>query len=83
MRSTQTVEEETASPSATMTMTVTVGNNLPNAAAETPATGRTNNENTTRTEETVNYEISRRLRNHTQVGGRVRACRWRCWSTVG
>ena len=72
VRSTQTVEEESRVAERDDDDAVTVGNNLPNAAAETPATGRTNNENTTRTEETVNYEVSRRLRNHTQVGGRVR-----------
>jgi flagellar M-ring protein FliF len=71
VRSTQTVEEETRVAERDQDETVSVGNNLPNAAAETPAAGRTNNESTTRTEETVNYEISRRLRNHTQVGGRV------------
>jgi flagellar M-ring protein FliF len=71
VRSTQTVEEESRVAERDDDDAVTVGNNLPNAAAETPAAARTNNENTTRTEETVNYEISRRLRNHTQVGGRV------------
>jgi flagellar M-ring protein FliF len=71
VRSTQTVEEETRSAERDDDDAVSVGNNLPNAAAETPAAGRTSNENTTRTEETVNYEISRRLRNHTQIGGRV------------
>jgi flagellar M-ring protein FliF len=71
VRSTQTVEEETRVAERDDDDAVSVGNNLPNAAADTPAAGRTSNENTTRTEETVNYEISRRLRNHTQIGGRV------------
>jgi flagellar M-ring protein FliF len=71
VRSTQTVEEESRVAERDDDNAVSVGNNLPNAAAETPATGRTNNENTTRTEETVNYEISRKTRNHTEVGGRV------------
>jgi flagellar M-ring protein FliF len=72
VRSTQSVEEETRVAERDDDDAVSVGNNLPNAAAETPAAGRTSDENTTRTEETVNYEISRRLRNHTQIGGRVR-----------
>ena len=72
VRSAQTVEEEIQSSERDDNDAVTVGNNLPNAAAETPAAARTANENTTRTEETINYEISRRVRNQTQVGGRVR-----------
>ena len=72
VRSAQTVEEEVESSERDDNDAVTVGNNLPNAAAETPAAGRTANEDTTRTEETINYEISRRVRNQTQVGGRVR-----------
>jgi flagellar M-ring protein FliF len=72
VRSTQSVEEETRLAERDDDDSVSVGNNLPNAAADTPAAGRTSDENTTRTEETVNYEISRRLRNHTQIGGRVR-----------
>jgi flagellar M-ring protein FliF len=72
VRSTLTVEEESQSAERDDDDAVTVGNNLPNAAAETPASGRAANENTTRTEETINYEISRKVRNQTQVGGRVR-----------
>jgi flagellar M-ring protein FliF len=72
VRSTQTVEEESRSSERDDNDAVTVGNNLPNAAAETPASGRAANDNTTRTEETVNYEISRKVRNQTQIGGRVR-----------
>jgi flagellar M-ring protein FliF len=72
VRSAQTVEEEVESSERDDNDAVTVGNNLPNAAAETPAAARTANESTTRTEETINYEISRRVRNQTQVGGRVR-----------
>jgi flagellar M-ring protein FliF len=72
VRSAQTVEEETQNSERDDNDAVTVGNNLPNAAAETPAAGRSANENTTRTEETINSEISRRVRNQTQVGGRVR-----------
>ncbi len=72
VRSTQSVEEESELAEQEQDGAVTVGNNLPNANANGPDGGRTNNENTVRTEETVNYEISRTVRNHTQVGGRVR-----------
>jgi flagellar M-ring protein FliF len=72
VRSTQTVEEDSRSSERDDSDAVTVGNNLPNAAADTPASGRAASDNTTRSEETVNYEISRRVRNQTQIGGRVR-----------
>lgn len=71
VRSTQTIEEESQLAERDDDDAVTVGNNLPNAGADTPPAGRTSNENTTRTEETINYEISRKMTNHTQVGGRV------------
>lgn len=72
VRSTQSVEEESELAERDQDGTVTVGNNLPNTNAGDQEGGRTNNENTIRTEETVNYEISRTVRNHTQVGGRVK-----------
>jgi flagellar M-ring protein FliF len=72
VRSTQTVEENKQNAEQDRNNSVSVGNNLPNAAAQTPAAGRTSNENSKRTEETVNYEISHKVRNQTQVGGRVR-----------
>jgi flagellar M-ring protein FliF len=72
VRSTQTVEENKKNSEQDNNTSVSVGNNLPNAAANTPPSGRTSNENNTRTEETVNYEISHKVRNQTQVGGRVR-----------
>ncbi len=72
VRSTQTVEENKQNAEQDKDTSVSVGNNLPNAAAQTPAAGRTSNENSKRTEETVNYEISHKVRNQTQVGGRVR-----------
>jgi flagellar M-ring protein FliF len=71
VRSTQSVEEETDIAERDQDDTVTVGNNLPNAGAEDGNAERTSTDNSTRTEETVNYEISRTVRNHTQVGGRV------------
>src|SRR5690606_30959714 len=72
VRSTQTIEEESRLDERDDDDAVSVGNNLPNAGTETAAAGRSSSENTSRTEETVNYEISRTLRNHTQVGGRVK-----------
>lgn len=72
VRSTQSVEEESELAERDQDGTVTVGNNLPNTNAGNQEGGRTSNENTVRTEETVNYEISRTVRNHTQVGGRVK-----------
>ncbi len=72
VRSTQTVEEKKQSSERDNNTSVSVGNNLPNAGADTPASGRANADNSTRTDETINYEISRRVRNQTQVGGQVR-----------
>jgi len=65
VRSTQSIEEESEVAERDQDGAVTVGNNLPNANAGAEEGGRTNNENTLRTEETVNYEISRTVRNHT------------------
>lgn len=70
-RSTQTIEDDSQAAERDANKDVTVGNNLPNTATDNTA-GRTNNETSKRTEETVNYEISRTVRNHTQVGGRVK-----------
>ena len=72
VRSTQTVEETKKSSARDDNTSVSVGNNLPNAAADTPPAGRTSNDDTSRTDETVNYEISHKVSNHTQAGGRVR-----------
>ena len=71
VRSTQAIEEQTDRAEQNNDGAVTVGNNLPNAGVDGGG-GSTNNENITRTEETVNYEISRTVRNHTQVGGEVK-----------
>lgn len=72
VRSTQSIEEETERAERNEDGTVTVGNNLPNAGVDGAGGGSSNNENILRTEETVNYEISRTVRNHTQVGGQVK-----------
>ncbi len=69
-RSKQTVEEQSdlqdRDPGA-----VTVQNNLPQAPQD-EAAAPTSSERTVRTEETVNFEISRKVTNHVQSGGRVR-----------
>jgi flagellar M-ring protein FliF len=49
---------------------VTVENNLPTGDEE--AGGPASSERTTRTEETVNFEISKTVRNHVKTGGRIR-----------
>lgn len=72
VRSTQTVEEESELAEQDQDDAVSVANNLPNLAAEGGTAGRTSSENRARAEETINYEISRTVRNHTQLGGRVR-----------
>jgi len=72
VRSTQSTEEETERSERNEDGAVTVGNNLPNAGVEGGGNGSSNNENIVRTEETVNYEISRTVRNHTQVGGQIK-----------
>ncbi len=48
---------------------VTVENNLP--MGEEEAAGPASSERTTRTEETVNFEISKTVRNYVQTGGRI------------
>lgn len=72
VRSTQSIEEETERAERNEDGTVTVGNNLPNAGVDGDGGGNSNNESSVRTEETVNYEISRTVRNHTQVGGEIK-----------
>ncbi|MFW5679745.1 MAG: flagellar M-ring protein FliF C-terminal domain-containing protein, partial [Pseudomonadota bacterium] len=49
-----------------------VQNNLPMPNQPDEPAAPTSSERTTRTEETVNFEISRTVRNHVQQGGRVR-----------
>ncbi|MCH8187308.1 MAG: flagellar M-ring protein FliF [Proteobacteria bacterium] len=57
VRSTQTIEDSAVSTDRDGQAPVTVAGNLPNAAAETD--GTTSSTRNTRTEETVNFEISR------------------------
>lgn len=70
VRSTQTVEEVAESREAQANGVVTIENDLPqgNANANNNQSGTRSN----RTEETVNFEISRTTRTHLQVAGAVR-----------
>jgi len=72
VRSTQTVDEKNNSTDSQGAGQVTVANNIPNpngapAAATPPSTS-----NTARTEETVNYEISKQTEVHIQETGEVK-----------
>jgi flagellar M-ring protein FliF len=68
-RSRQTVEESSELVDKE-DQAVTVENNLPTGNQE--VTGAGSSERTTRTEETVNFEISKTIRNHVKTGGRIR-----------
>lgn len=67
VRSTQTVEESSSSSEADPT--VSVGNNLPDA--EAGQAGGQIQSNAARTEETVNFEISRTVRSHIKETGTI------------
>nr|WP_207140286.1 flagellar basal-body MS-ring/collar protein FliF [Rhodovibrio salinarum] len=69
-RSTQTIEENERDVESEGEQAVTVGNNLPDANAQ--GEGQTTQQSTAnRTEETVNYEISKVVKTHVTEGGRV------------
>lgn len=69
VRSTQIVDEATALDERQPNDRVTVGDNLP--GGDPAADVATSSEERTRTEETINYEISRVVRNETRRGGRL------------
>lgn len=70
VRSTQTVQENNANSERDANPPTTVANNLPDAnAGATAGAGSTNSEN--RNEETVNYEISKKVINHVKETGVV------------
>ncbi|HSR70963.1 MAG TPA: flagellar basal-body MS-ring/collar protein FliF, partial [Kiloniellales bacterium] len=71
VRSTQTVEEISGSRDGETTPPVTVGGNLPDVGLE-PAGTSSSQSNSNRTEETVNYEISRTVKTHVRETGSVR-----------
>jgi flagellar M-ring protein FliF len=70
VRSTQTREEEGDSQSGEPS--VSVGNQLPNANSNATASGAANRDKTAKTEETVNYEISRTTRTEVLEAGRLK-----------
>ncbi|QQP88856.1 flagellar M-ring protein FliF [Skermanella sp. TT6] len=72
IRSTQTVEDNNESTDRDALDPVTVANNLPTAnsnSSESAATSRTKG---ARTEETINYEISKTVKSHVRESGQVR-----------
>lgn len=71
VRSTQTVEDSSSSRNGKQNDGVTIGNNLPNANQAGADNGTTSRDAANRTEETVNYEISRTQRTETKEPGRV------------
>ena len=72
VRSTQTIEETSASQDGEGAPPVTVGNNLPDAGLPDLGGGSNSQDNEARTEETVNYEISRTVKTHVREAGLVR-----------
>lgn len=73
VRSTQTVEEENETNERDALDSVTVANNLPTAQDDAfGADGPSSSSRGNRSEETVNYEISKTVRNHVRESGQVR-----------
>jgi flagellar M-ring protein FliF len=70
IRSTQTVEQNSSDNSGSTQAAVSVANALPNAASATP--GDNSKSSSGRTEETTNYEISKKVTTSTQDGGDVK-----------
>lgn len=70
VRSTQTVEENAQSNDKDGQNAVTVANNLPDAQQNAGGAGSASQSN--RTEETVNYEITRTVKNHVHETGSIR-----------
>ena len=70
VRSTQTVEQNASDTAGSSQASVSVANALPNAANSTP--GDSTKSASGRTEETTNYEISKKVTTSTQDGGEVK-----------
>jgi flagellar M-ring protein FliF len=70
IRSTQTVSEANDSSESASNQGVTVANNLPDA--DQSAGGGRNTQRGTRTEETVNYEVTKTVRSHVREAGVIR-----------
>jgi flagellar M-ring protein FliF len=71
VRSTQTIEQSSQSRDAQGETPVTVGTNLPDASL-TPGENQSSQAAETRTEETVNYEVSKKVINHVREAGVVK-----------
>ncbi|MGB8274849.1 MAG: flagellar basal-body MS-ring/collar protein FliF [Alphaproteobacteria bacterium] len=72
VRSTQTVEESADSADKQAQDGVTVGNNLPDTKQQQNGSPGTSASKSARTEETVNYEISKTVKNHIRETGTVK-----------
>ena len=72
IRSTQTVEDNNESTDRDALDPVTVANQLPTADANQSASGATSKTKGARTEETINYEISKTVKSHVRESGQVR-----------
>jgi flagellar M-ring protein FliF len=71
IRSTQTIEEQSTSNDADQRASVSVSENLPDAT-QTPSTAATTTDSSGRTEQIVNYEISKTIRTHIREGGSIK-----------
>jgi flagellar M-ring protein FliF len=72
VRSTQNVEENANSSEARNSRSVSVANNLPDASATNDKGDNSNASRSGRIEETINYEISKTIRQHVREMGTVR-----------
>lgn len=73
VRSTQTVDDSSSNTDGKQNQAVSVGNNLPNAnLGASSDQGTTSQQKTNRSEETVNYEISRTTKTEVLEPGRVK-----------
>ena len=72
IRSTQTVEDNNESTDRDALDPVTVANQLPTGDANQSASGATSKTKGARTEETINYEISKTVKSHVRESGQVR-----------
>ncbi|MPY70389.1 MAG: flagellar M-ring protein FliF [Alphaproteobacteria bacterium] len=72
VRSTQNVEEQANSADSSGSKTVSVANNLPDAPDSKNGADGNSQSRSSRTEETVNFEISKTVRSHVRESGKVR-----------
>ena len=72
VRSSQTVQQDSQSKDPRNTAAVSVGNALPGQTPPTPPTSEASTSANSRTEETINYEISKKTTTQTQDAGQVK-----------